>query len=453
MSIAAEQTDGEAAPPAPGGQRDVMVTGMGFCLPGVNRRVQTSADLWDIASRGQSSISRTEIDTYQAAVDVPEDEFHELFPDIPGVFSRHFNKVHRLGLASMAAACADAGLDYRAGELVPAAVLVGRGSMDAGISAYLEIAQADPATVTPSEALQLILGTELAVTPSDVAFAQSALAQSTGPCFTVCCGCASSAVQLGNAALLIESGAIDLAVVTGADVLSSTVIAKGVDLQYVLRRVDDVDPETGLKHFTPTLDKPMRPYDKRGGPLNFGEGSATLILESREHAERRGAACYGRILAHALTRDGGPHPLASDETGRGLAQAVRQCLGERWPLERVRYINGASDGNPEVTSLEVGAIRELYGLDGGAPLMTSQEACFGHMAAPAGNLGVALTLLMIAHGEVCPTANCEEPVDGLPFDPVIGGRTRPLDLDCGMVLTYQMGGVKSAILVGRPDFA
>jgi 3-oxoacyl-[acyl-carrier-protein] synthase II len=83
--------------------------------------------------------------------------------------------------------------------------------------------------------------------------------------------------------------------------------------------------------------------------------------------------------------------------------------------------------------------------------MTSQEACFGHNGAPAGCVGVALSLLMMQRGQVCPTANCEEPADGLPFDPVPGTSSRPLDFDYALTCNYQIGGVKSVILVGSPD--
>jgi acyl carrier protein len=177
----------------------------------------------------------------------------------------------------------------------------------------------------------------------------------------------------------------------------------------------------------PSFDRLMRPYDRRAGSVNFGEGSATLILESREHAARRGAAGYALMLSAAMARDGLAHPLASDETGIGLVTAVRRCLGSRWSIRDVAYVHGASDGDAMVTAFECNAIRQLYGPAAGGLLMTSQEACFGHNGAPAGCLGVGLTALMMRRGEVCPTTNCEDPADGLPFDPVPGTKARPLD--------------------------
>jgi len=428
-----------------------MITGMGFCLPGPRQPVCTAADLWAVASQGRSCL--TDDGIYHSSVQLTKAEFEKRVPGIPEAFSRHFTKAHWFGLVSLIEASADAGLDVVAGDLADAAILAGRGSVDANIDSYLRALQADAETITAVEALDLYVGTEQAASPSDVALVQSALARSTGPCFTASCGCASSAAQLGNAFMMIASGAADLAVVTGADVFNADLVRKAQQLLRVAQRSAADAPPGVVPPKLPSFDRPMRPYDRRAECVNFGEGSATLILESREHAARRGAASYGRMLSHAMARDGLAHPLASDETGAGLVTAVRRCLGSRWDIGQVPYVHGASDGDAMVTAFECNAIRQLYGPAAGRLLMTSQEACFGHNGAPAGCLGVALTLLMLQHGEICPTANCEEPADGLPFDPVPGTTTRPLDFGYALNFTYQVGGVKSAILLGHADTA
>ncbi|MEU6973918.1 ketoacyl synthase, partial [Kitasatospora aureofaciens] len=151
------------------------------------------------------------------------------------------------------------------------------------------------------------------------------------------------------------------------------------------------------------------------------------------------------------TRDGLSNPLASDENGASLVAAVRKCLGDRWDVGQIPYIHGGSDGDVVVTAFEANAAKQLYGDGVTDLLMTSQEACFGHNGAPAGALGVALTLLMLEQGEVCPTANCEEPADNVCFDPVPGIHTRPIEFDYALTLNYQIGGVKSAILLGSSN--
>ncbi|TDC24915.1 ketoacyl synthase [Streptomyces sp. 8K308] len=425
-----------------------MVTGMGFCLPGHTKPTLTAGDVWAVASQGDHCLLHDEL--YYGSVNLSDDAFDERLPDVPAFFSQHYTNAHRYGLVSLAEASADAGFEPHADDLSRAAILVGRGGVDANVDSYLSILRADPERTEPLAAMELFVAGEQAVTPSDVALVQSALTRSNGPCFTVSCGCASSAVQIGNARRLIADGEVDVAIVTGVDVFNIGLIRNIQRLLHGAQRTYDAFRSGDMPELLPSFESLMRPYDRRATSINHGEGAATLILESREHAERRGAHAYGQVLATAMTRDGLANPLAADETGAELVSAVRGCLGDRWRIDQIPYVHGGSDGNTVVTAFEAGAVRELYGEDSGL-LMTSQEGCFGHNGAPAGCLGVALTLLMMERGEVCPTANCEEPAEGLPFDPVPGAIPRALDFDYALSFNYQVGGVKNAILLGSPD--
>ncbi|MFG5723308.1 ketoacyl synthase [Streptomyces murinus] len=408
----------------------------------------TADDLWQVASTGTSCLINNGV--YYGGVNLPKQTFDEYIPDIPEFFSRHYTDAHRFGLMSLAQAGADAGLDVQR-DLQEAAVLVGRGGVDANIDSYLAVMRADPATYPVAEALELFVAAEQSVTPSDVALVQGGLTRSKGANFTVSCGCASSALQVGNAQRMIAQGEADIAVVTGVDVFSVTLIRNIQRLLTGAQQAYDAMRSEDMPSLLPSFDALMRPYDRRADCINHGEGSATLVIESREHAFARGARLYGQVLSQTTTRDGLSNPLACEESGKALVSAVRRCLGDTWEISDVPYVHGGSDGNVVVTAFEANAIRELYGPAARELLMTSQEGCFGHNGAPAGCLGVALTLLMMNHGQVCPTANCEEPADGLTFDPVPGTTPRALDFDYALSFNYQVGGVKSAILLGSPD--
>ncbi|MFF7994799.1 beta-ketoacyl synthase N-terminal-like domain-containing protein [Kitasatospora xanthocidica] len=431
------------------GERDTVVTGMGFCLPGEEQPVFTAGEVWDVASNGRSCLKHHGV--YYGSVDLPDAAFAERLPGLPGIFSQHYTNAHRYGLVSLVEACSDAQLSIRDGDLTDAAVLVGRGGIDANVSSYLEVLHADARTITPHQAMELFVRAQQGLTPSDVALVQGALMRTTGPCFTVSCGCASSAVQIGNARRMIADGETDLVVVTGVDVFGVDVIQNVQRLLHGAQRAYDTIRVDGMPELLPAFDRVMRPYDRRADCVNHGEGSVTLVLESRGHAQQRGAYTYGQVLSHGMTRDGLSNPLASDENGASLVAAIRKCLGDRWDIGQIPYIHGGSDGDVVVTAFEANAARQLYGDAVEDLLMTSQEACFGHNGAPAGALGVALTLLMLEQGEVCPTANCEEPADNICFDPVPGLLTRHLEFDYALTCNYQIGGVKSAILLGGSD--
>ncbi|WP_411575144.1 beta-ketoacyl synthase N-terminal-like domain-containing protein [Streptomyces fradiae] len=424
------------------------MTGIGLCLPGPDAPVFTADELWDVASTGTSCLVKKGV--YYGSVNLSAAMFNERVPGVPELFSRHYTEAHRFGLVSLTQASTDAGLDVQR-DLQDAAILVGRGGVDANIDSYLAVLRADPATYSVAEALEMFVAAEQAVTPSDVALVQGALTRSKGANFTVSCGCASSALQVGNALGMIAAGETDIAVVTGVDVFSVTLIRNIQRLLSGAQQAYDAMRSQDMPSLLPSFDALMRPYDKRADCINHGEGSATIIIESREHAFGRDALPYGQILSQATTRDGLANPLASDETGKALVSAVRRCLGDTWDIGQVPYVHGGSDGNVVVTAFEANAMRELYGSASRDLLMSSQEGCFGHNGAPAGCLGVALTLLMMRNGQVCPTANCEQPAEQLTFDPVPGTLPRPLDFDYALTLNYQVGGVKSAILLGSPD--
>lgn len=428
--------------------RDALITGMGFCLPGgPSGPVVTAADLWRTASVGASHLDTNGF--YHGVVHGAYPVFRQRLPEIPERHLRSYAPVHVYGLISLDEACRDAGLDHRAGQLRPAAVLTARAGVDSNYDSYRAWHEADPATVSPSEAKSLFVRLVIAGTSSDVAVVQSSLCGSTGPTYTVSCGCASSAVLLGMARLLIATGQVDLAVVTGVDRFDTERVVHGDLLRQVVERDGVAVRHHDEPPVAPRYDRPMRPYDQRSDCMNYGDGSVTLVLESREHAARRGAAHYGVLMGQATTRSGLGSAVAIDADGRGLADAARACLAQAdTELAQVPYINGGAQGDRLFTRIEANAVRDLYGSRSHEVLVSSQEACFGHSGAPLGNLGAALTLLMMRHGQVCPTANCEQPSDVCTFDPVPGHVSRPLHFSRAMSFNYQIGGVNSAMLLG-----
>ncbi|WP_235826147.1 beta-ketoacyl synthase N-terminal-like domain-containing protein [Candidatus Frankia alpina] len=197
------------------GERDVLLTGMGFCLPGLDRPCFTADDVWAVASKGASCLTRGDI--YYGSVALTAEMFDERLPDIPGLYRRQLTRTHRLGLISFAEACADGGLDYRAGDLAEAAILTGRGSVDDNVRVYRDLIDARPDELGPDVAVGMYIQTQLGATPYDVALLQASVAGTREPSFSVTCGCSSSTIQLGNALRMIQAGEVEVAVVTGVD--------------------------------------------------------------------------------------------------------------------------------------------------------------------------------------------------------------------------------------------
>nr|WP_277611452.1 beta-ketoacyl synthase N-terminal-like domain-containing protein [Streptomyces scabichelini] len=443
-----------------------MVTGMGFCLPGPNRTVcRTGDDLWRTVSGGEPHLDNDGL--FYGRVHLGDEEFARAVPELDGRFRDYYSSVHRYGLVALAEACEDAGLDRHGTQLANAAVLTGRAGMDTALETYMEGVTGDPAGTSPAEARALLMRILLSVTATDVASVQAALLRSGGPTYSLSCGCASTNALLGVAARQIADGEVDLAVVTGVDAYSLDRIAHFEELRIASERTGRTSsyaaPTTRLRY-----DRPMRPYDERADGFNLGEGAATLILESREHAERRGHRAYGRILGQAIRRGATGSALTPDEDGEALVRAVHSALRAKDSHGRIApsavpVVNGGAEGDPLFHSMEFKALSSLYApgpgpeperepelAEGTGPLITNHEACFGHSGAPLGVIGAASTLLMMRHGQVCPTANCEKVAEEAPYTVVTGGVPQPLSFDLALSFNYQMGAA-AALLLAAPE--
>lgn len=151
-----------------------------------------------------------------------------------------------------------------------------------------------------------------------------------------------------------------------------------------------------------------RPFDRRAAGLLVAEGAGICILESYEHAKKRGAAIYGEIIGYGQTNDA--HGLAApSSSGIQYARAIQQAMheGNVRPEDMAyfsldgRAIATSDEGEAEALHLSFGA--ELAHLPVSVP-----RTMLGHSYAAAGALDAVTALLALHHGLIPPTINCEE---------------------------------------------
>lgn len=429
--------------------RDTLITGMGFALPGPGGLCATSAEFLDIVSTGACHVENDGVFFGQVRTDIAD--VKERYPELPVKALKLYSPVQLLGLISMAEACGDAGIDWRSGALSQAAILAARDGGDCWSAQYADILATDRTKATKDEINEL--GTRLALTgiPMDVANVQVSVVAGTGPNFTVSNGCTSSAVLLGMAHRMIASGEVEVAVVTGADVFGLDFLRHYADL---LDRYAELSAEEGItvdamEDAALAMGAQMRPYDKNSPGSNMGSGSITLVVESRAHAERRGATPYSRMLAQRTRRSPQHSAFAIDRAGTGMVQASRDAMEGLVDADQIDYVNGGAEGDRVFHETESNIVHSLFGERATALPVTVQEACFGHNGGPLGGLGVAATSLMIQRDLVFPTAGCVDPDDACRFDPVPGTTARPLRVDHALSFNYTVGMVSSAILLGK----
>ena len=178
-------------------------------------------------------------------------------------------------------------------------------------------------------------------------------------------------------------------------------------------------------------EKRARPFDLNRAGRVVAEGSASLILEGREHAEARGAKILGRILgvgsSCVVSRDQVANPR------RALANAMRNALRDSGlKPEQIGHINAHGLGTRDADIAEAQAILDVFGDDLGRKIpVTALKSYIGNSGAGAGILELAGSLVGLQHGVIPFTLNYETPDPECPLNIVSG---KPLSTDNRIVL-------------------
>ncbi len=203
--------------------------------------------------------------------------------------------------------------------------------------------------------------------------------------------CASSSQAIGLGFLLISSGRQDVMICGGAD-----------EVHHTVTMVFDVVGAASLRNSNP--DTTPSPFDVRRDGVVCGGGSGVVMLESLEHARRRGARIYGEIAGFGNTTDSGhisnPSPLAMKNA---MLNAIKEAGITR---DDISYVNAHATGTVTGDAAEAEAISMIFGKR--APV-SSLKGHFGHTLGAAGSLETIAVLKMIERQELVPTLNLDEP--------------------------------------------
>jgi 3-oxoacyl-[acyl-carrier-protein] synthase II len=219
----------------------------------------------------------------------------------------------------------------------------------------------------------------------------------TGPVITQVAACATSVIAFHDALRLIRSGECDVVLAGGSE---APVVPMGVaalaNMGALSKRNDS--PETA-----------SRPFDATRDGFVLGEGAGVVVVESAEHALRRGATPIAEILGGALTADAF-HISAPEPTGRGQSRAMTNALrnAEVAPDE-IDWIvaHGTSTSLNDVT--ETRAIKAAYGAHARKVAVSSPKSMIGHLVGAAGIASALAALGGIRDQTISPTANLHEP--------------------------------------------
>jgi 3-oxoacyl-[acyl-carrier-protein] synthase II len=163
-----------------------------------------------------------------------------------------------------------------------------------------------------------------------------------------------------------------------------------------------------------------RPFDLRRNGQIVGEAAATLILEEEEHARKRGAKTYGRILG-AGAACVAPKTGNRGDVRKALALAMKNALADaRVTPADVGHICAHASGDPDEDRQEALAIHDVFGDLGSKVPVTALKSYFGNSGSGSGVLELAGSLVALSRGFIPATLNYEQPDPACPLNVVAG---------------------------------
>ncbi len=368
--------------------RKVVVTGLGVVSSiGIGKE-----EFFDGLKRGKSGVSRiTLFDpsnySVQIAGEVKNFEPRNYF-DSKDV--GRLDRVQQFALVAAKEAIEDAGIEVEKEnpERVGVYVTSGVGGLRSIEEQHKILMERGPRRVSPFLVPQLIINSIPAYIAIKYGF--------KGKTLSAVSACASSTQTIGEAMLAIRRGNLDVIVAGGADAAVTPLgIAAFASMRALSKRND-------------APEKASRPFDKGRDGFIVGEGSGILILESVEHAEKRGAHIYGEVAGYGATTDA-YHITAPDPDVKEIKRAMQIALKDAdVSTADVDYINAHGTSTPMNDKYETKAIKGLFGEKAYQIPVSSTKSMIGHLLGASGAVESAATLLSIKNGIIFPTINYEE---------------------------------------------
>ena len=408
----------------------IVVTGIGTTNP----LGGDAASTWSALLAGESGISTLEHDwvarhelpvTFAgqakvAAVDVLErQEVKRLDPSA------------QFALISAREAWADAGSPDVDPERILVDYATGIGGLWTLLDGWDTLREKGPRRVLPMTIPMLM--------PNAAAAAVSMGLGAKGGARTVVSACASGTESIANAYEHLQLGLADVVVAGGTEaVIHPLPIAAFAAMQALSKRNDD-----------PT--KASRPYDTNRDGFVLGEGAATLVLETKEHALARGARIYAELAGGGITSDSF-HITAPDPEGLGASRAVMAALKQAGATpEDVTHINAHATSTPVGDVAEYAALHKVFGDRVGNIPVSATKASTGHLLGGTGALEALFTILAIYHRQAPPTINLDDQDKRIPLDVVTSPRDLGPGAQLGISNSFGFGGHNAVVAFRSVD--
>ena len=256
-----------------------------------------------------------------------------------------------------------------------------------------------------------------------------------GKSINVVTACATGTNSIGEAFRSIQYGEADVMVAGGTESAITPLGMAGFAALTALSTNDE--PETA-----------SRPFDKDRDGFVMGEGAGIVVLESLEHAQKRGAKILAEVVGYGGSNDAF-HITSPAEDGSGAAYAMEMALKDAGIApEKIDYINAHGTSTHHNDLFETMAVKKALGDHAYKVKINSTKSMIGHLLGAAGGVEFIACVKSIEDGFVHATAGLKEAGEGCDLDYTMGEGV-PMDIHYALTNSLGFGGVNASLVIKK----
>jgi 3-oxoacyl-[acyl-carrier-protein] synthase II len=369
-------------------QTNVVVTGLGAITP-VGADV---ASTWSSLLAGRSGVTKL-TDDWAAELPARIAAWAAADPAalIDRVQARRMDRCEQFALVAAREAWADAGAPEVDPERLGVVVSSGIGGVGSTLAGYDVLREKGWSRISPY-AIPMLMPNGSAGWLS-IEFGARAGAHATVS------ACASGAEAIGYAMEMIRSGRADIVLAGGTE---AAILPLNLAAFAAMRALSTRNDEP---------ERASRPFDKGRDGFVLGEGAGIVVLESAEHAARRGARVYAVAAGVGYSADA-HHIAQPDPDASGVVLALRRMMADAGlDPEQVVHVNAHATSTPAGDVVECQAIAEALGPASAGVVVSATKSMTGHLLGGAGAIESVAAILALRERVAPPTINLEDPDD------------------------------------------
>jgi len=412
------------------GNKRVVITGVGIVSP-IGTGKQKYLENILKGSSGVDRLSCFDASAYTAQIaaevkDFNADEFIEKKKQ------RRMDRFSQFAVAAAKMAVEDSGIDFSKEVSERCGVIIGSGigGLHTIENEYNEMISKGPRKISPFLIPMLINN----IAPAEVAIIYGV----TGPNYAVSSACATSNHAIGDALRMIRYGDADV-IITGGTEAAITPLGYGGFCSIKALSTRNDDPK-----------RASRPFDKMRDGFIMGEGAGIIVLETLEHAKKRGARIYGELAGYGATDDA-YHITAPSPDFRAASRAMQCAINDAgMNNDDIDYINAHGTSTELNDKIETAAIKNTFGERAKKIPVSSTKSMVGHLLGAAGGAELIASLLCMEKNLVHQTINYEVPDPECDLD-YVPNKPRELKIRSFLSNSLGFGGHNAVLVVKRYD--